>query len=101
MIPGFSAKTIIMKKIYLFQLIFLLPLNLFAQDFRQKIENAVENRDYVTATNELKNLEKADNKTFILNNYDYLLGRLAEKRGDLALAMSKYQSVVSRKSVLT
>lgn len=89
-----------MKFIYLFLLIFIFIVNTFSQDFRQKINNAVENRDYQTAINELRNLEKSDKKLFANNNYDYLLARIAEKRGDVALAMAKYQAVVKRNSVL-
>lgn len=101
MILHFSAKSELMKKFYLFPLIFLFSLNLLAQDFRQKINDAVENHDYLTAIDELKSLEKSDKKTFTLNNYDYLMGRMAEKRGDVALAMAKYQTVVSRNSILS
>ena len=90
-----------MKKFYLFSLIFIFSINLFAQDFRQNIHTAIENRDYLTAINELRNLEKSDQKLFTHNNYDYLLARLAEKRGDVALAMAKYQSVVKQNSVLS
>ncbi|MBX7171769.1 MAG: transglycosylase SLT domain-containing protein [Pyrinomonadaceae bacterium] len=90
-----------MKKIYLVPLFFIFSFQIFAQDFRQKINQAVENRDYQSAITELKNLEKSDKKVFANNNYDYLLARMAEKRGDFALAMSKYQSVVKRNSILT
>src|SRR3712207_6087452 len=72
----------------------------YAQDFSQKIRSAVENRDYAQATAELENLRRADKKVFELNNYDYLLARMAEKRGDFALAMANYQAVVARNSVL-
>src|SRR5690348_10570823 len=90
-----------MKKFYLFPLIFLFSLNLPAQDFRQRINQAVENRDYQAAVTELREFEKSDQKTFTLNNYDYLLARMSEKRGDLALATAKYQDVVKRNSVLS
>lgn len=100
MILHHSAKSELMKKLYLIPLIFIFTFNLPAQDSRQKINQAVENRDYLTAIFELKNLEKSDKKAFTNNNYDYLLGRMAEKRGDLALAMAKYQQVLSRNSIL-
>ncbi|NJM52832.1 MAG: tetratricopeptide repeat protein [Blastocatellia bacterium] len=73
----------------------------FAQDFRQKINTAIENRDYMMAISELKALEKSDKTLFANNNYDYLLARMAEKRGDMATAMAKYQAVVKRNSVVT
>lgn len=101
MILRYSAKSEDMKKFYLFPLIFIFALNFHAQDFRQKINTAVEIRDYETAIIELRNLEKSDKKLFANNNYDYLLARMAEKRGDAALAMAKYQTVVKRNSVLT
>jgi soluble lytic murein transglycosylase len=84
----------------LFLSFFLFISNLYPQDFRLKINQAAENRDYQAAAAELRNLEKTDQKTFILNNYDYLLARMSEKRGDLALALAKYQDVIKRNSVL-
>lgn len=71
-----------------------------AQDLPQKIRAAVENRDYALAAAELENLRRADKKVFELNNYDYLLARMAERRGDFATAMANYQAVASRSSVL-
>ena len=85
-------------------LIFTLATSLFAQNLtetHQKIQTAVESRDYQTAIGELENLEKSDKKVFALNNYDYLLARMAEKRGDFAVAMGNYQAVVNRNSVLS
>jgi soluble lytic murein transglycosylase len=90
-----------MKKIYLLSLILIFAIISNAQDFRQKLNLAVENRDYQTAVNELRNLEKSDKKLFSANNYDYLLARMAEKRGDMATAMAKYQAVVKRNSFLS
>lgn len=61
---------------------------------------AIEQRNYALATDELENLRKSDEKIFELNNYDYLLARTAEKKGDYAAAMANYQTVVNRNSVL-
>ena len=97
----YSAKSEVMKKFYLLPLFFIFSLNIFAHEFRQKINSAIENRDYAAAINELRNLEKSDKKLFTNNNYDYLLARMAEKRGDMALAMAKYQTVVKENSLLT
>ena len=61
---------------------------------------AVDARDHGAAVAELIDLEKRDPKSFVSNEYDYLLARTAEADGDLALAMVNYQRVVSRGSVL-
>ncbi len=95
----------LMKFSNTFLLIFtaLFSINLFAQNLtesHQKILKSVENRDYQTAFNELDALKKSDKKGFELNNYDYLLARISEKKGDLAAAMANYQAVVNRNSVL-
>jgi soluble lytic murein transglycosylase len=66
----------------------------------EKIRQAVEQRNYADAFNELENLRKSDVKNFELNNYDYLLGRMAEKKGDFAAAMAHFQTVAARNSVL-
>ena len=79
----------------------LFSVNLFAQsETHQKILQSLENRDYQPAIGELETLKKADKKIFELNNYDYLLARLAEKKGDFAAAMANYQAVVNRNSIL-
>ncbi len=67
----------------------------------QKIRRAVENKDYQTAIDELENLAKSDAKLFTVNNYDYLTARMAEKQGDLARALTNYQKVADRHSVLS
>src|SRR5215213_9784807 len=71
-----------------------------AQDFQQRIRAALENRDYAAVSAELENLQRADKKVFEVNNYDYLLARTAERRGDFAAAMANYQTIVKRNSVL-
>src|SRR5580765_5216126 len=90
-----------MTSIVLILFAFIFSLNVLAQDFQSKIRSVVKNRDYQTAITELKNLEKSDQKIFTLNNYDYLLARMAEKNEDYALAMANYQTVVKRNSVLS
>lgn len=83
--------------------LFLLCLPAAAQNPSEthlKIRAAIENRDYQTAVIELQNLARADRKSFELNNYDYLLARAAEKRGDFATAMANYQTVIKRNSIL-
>ncbi len=93
-------------KFFLFCVLFVSVFNvnqLFAQNFQEthrKILTAIESRDYQSAVGELQTLQKSDKKTFELNNFDYLLARLLEKRGDFALAAANYQSVANRNSVL-
>jgi soluble lytic murein transglycosylase len=91
-------------KCFFLSLILFFTLSIPAQtsnEIHDRIRNAVENREYQTAINELQNFERADKKLFALNNYDYLLARIAEKRGDLATAMANYQTVVGRNSILS
>ena len=88
-----------MKNI-LFSLILLFcvfAIKTAAQDFHAKIKSAVEKNDYQTAIGELQNLEKSDKKIFELNNYDYLLARMAEKNGDFALALAGYADYENNK----
>ena len=92
-----------MKKslILLFFLFFYYSSSLFAQNFHSEIKNLVESREYQTAINKLQNFEDAEVKVFAINNYDYLLARMAEKQNETALAMMNYQKVVERNSVLS
>jgi soluble lytic murein transglycosylase len=86
-----------------FFIVLIFALNIFAQDFSEahrKVLQSIESRDYQTAVLELENLKKADKKIFELNNFDYLLARIAEKKGDFALAAANYQTVVNRNSIL-
>ena len=65
-----------------------------------KIKLAVEARQYSIAVAELRGLKAANARVFELNNYDYLLARMAESDGDTATAIATYQSVASRDSIL-
>ncbi len=79
------------------------PAGLFTQDLSttdRKIRTAVDSKDYLIAIAELYSLEKSDPKIFELNNYDYLLGRMAERSGNTAAAVANYQRVVKRNSIL-
>ncbi len=83
--------------------IFIFPAFNYAQNISDKhikIRTAVEEKDFSTASRELKKLQKENSKIFTANNYDYLLARVSEKQGDLAAATANYQTVVSRNSVL-
>jgi soluble lytic murein transglycosylase len=93
-----------MKKFFFLLIVSIFTLNVSPQsreEIHSKILDAVEGRNYTAAIGELKTLEKSDKKVFRVNNYDYLLARLAEKSGDLAMAMANYQAVVERNSILS
>ena len=84
-------------------LVIFLVQTLSAQNLierHRKIRQAVDQRDYKTARRELKQFLTDDQKTFELNNYDYLLARISEKIGDAPGAAANYQTVVKRNSVL-
>ncbi len=87
-------------KFFVFIIFLLISSQVFAQDFHAKIRAAVENREYQTAIVELETLEKSDKKLFELNNYDYLLARMQEKKGDFAKAAMNFQAVANRNSIL-
>lgn len=65
---------------------------------REKIRELVDDRRYGDAITELQGLAAADRSTFAVDNYDYLLARVAEKDGRLAEAMSAYNGVAHRQS---
>jgi soluble lytic murein transglycosylase len=92
-----------MKLFYAFLVILIVLSPLLAQtpaETHQKILQSIENRDYQTAARALETLKNADKKLFELNNYDYLLARIAERRDDPAGAMANYQTVAARNTVL-
>jgi len=91
-----------LSKLFLLTLLFSVVAS--AQDLSEshsKIRHAVENKDYASAVAELQTLKQLDEKVFALNNYDYLLARMAEKTGDFATATRNYQAVGNRNSVLS
>ncbi len=88
-------------KLSLFLSTIFLSLNFYVSaQMREKISQAVTQRNYALAVAELENLKTSDAKVFEINNYDYLLARMAEKKGDYAAAMANYQAVAARNSVL-
>src|SRR5690606_30151485 len=72
-----------------------------AQDVHSRIQNAVTNGNTATALRELRALEAEVNDLFLANNYDYLAARLAERAGDSADAMRRFELVVRRGSPLS
>ncbi|MBA3804631.1 MAG: transglycosylase SLT domain-containing protein [Acidobacteria bacterium] len=88
----------------LLALTLLFSLQLQAQTPRERHERiraSVESGDYGTALSELASLRNADPSVFAVNNYDYLLGRISERRGDTATAAVAYQAVSARNSLLS
>jgi soluble lytic murein transglycosylase len=72
-----------------------------ASERHGRVRAAVDSGDDGTAITELQSWQSADPMIFTLNNYDYLLARLSERRGDATTATANYQKVVSRNSLLT
>lgn len=72
-----------------------------ASERHGRVRAAVESGDYSAAITELQSLRGAEPTIFTLNNYDYLLARLSERRGDAATATANYQMVAARSSLLS
>jgi peptidoglycan lytic transglycosylase len=64
------------------------------------IRSAMDARDFNRAEVLVKELQGADPAAFARNNYDYLLARLAERRGARAEASALYRALLNRKSPL-
>jgi soluble lytic murein transglycosylase-like protein/predicted negative regulator of RcsB-dependent stress response len=65
------------------------------------IHAQVESGNLSDAVTSLRALKKTNSSVFTLNNFDYLLGRLLERKGDRSGASSNYKSVLARQSVLS
>ena len=65
-----------------------------------QIRATMDARDLERAEALVRDLRTADPDAFTGNNYDYLLGRLAQRRGARAEATSLYLGLVNRKSVV-
>lgn len=72
-----------------------------ARERHERIRSSMSAGDYGAAIGELRQLEAADPALFALNNYDYLLARISDRRGDAASAAVAYQRVAARNSLLT
>jgi len=75
-----------------------------AQTLQQKanqIRAAMEARDFERAEQAVRDLRAADEAAFARNNYDYLLARLAERRGARAEAAVLYLGLLNRHSSLS
>lgn len=65
-----------------------------------RILAAVEAADWQTARTEINKVRSANEALFRDKNYDYLLGRIAERTGDFAGATASYQSIATNDSRL-
>jgi tetratricopeptide (TPR) repeat protein len=63
--------------------------------------SAFERRDYSTAERELSALKTAEPDLFKSNNYEYLLGRIAEKRGDWPAAAKSFTLLIKEHNILS
>ena len=66
----------------------------------ERIVSAVEAADWQTARAEINKIRSANETLFRDKNYDYLLGRIAERTGDLAGATASYQTIATNDSRL-
>ena len=66
----------------------------------ERITAAVEAADWQTARAEINKLRSSNETLFRDKNYDYLLGRIAERTGDLAAASASYQTIAANNSKL-
>ena len=77
---------------------------LLAQTPRERhtrIRAAVESNRNAAAISELQSMMKDAPGLYALNGYDYLLGRLSERQGDMTTAAASYQAVVARNALLS
>jgi soluble lytic murein transglycosylase-like protein/Tfp pilus assembly protein PilF len=63
-----------------------------------RIITAVESQDWQTARSEINKLR--NDPVFRERNYEYLLGRIAERTGDIASATANYQAIAANDSRL-
>ncbi len=66
----------------------------------ERILAAVEAADWQTARTEINKVRSANEALFRDKNYDYLLGRIAERTGDFAGATASYQAIATNDSRL-
>lgn len=69
-------------------------------DEDRRVRELITERNYLAAVDELQRLKQTNRSIFELNNYDYLLARIAHRSGRYGVAMANYQLVSSRGSVL-
>lgn len=88
-----------MKLFALSAIIFLSCVYTSAQNsLRDEVNTAVEKRDWSAAQKLLQS--SSGTEEFRLNNFDYFLGRIAEKNEDFAVAAEAFQRVADSDSIL-
>jgi soluble lytic murein transglycosylase len=70
------------------------------QNQANEIRAAMDARDFERAERLVRDLRAANAQAFTANNYDYLLGRLAERKGAKTEATTLYNAVLNRQSIL-
>src|SRR5689334_19294756 len=86
------------RVVLIFVLIAVAAVAIVAQP--ERITAAVEAADWQAARVEINKLRSTDEALFRDKNYDYLLGRIAERTGDLASANASYQTIAADNSKL-
>jgi len=103
-IPYVHNKTKL-AKLALILLVMVLPtlsaIGQTPQERHSRIKSALESGDTNAAITELNASRNLNAALFARNNYDYLLGRLIERTGQIPAAAASYQSVVARNSPLS
>src|SRR6185369_15319671 len=87
-----------LRVVLIFVLTMAAALQIVAQP--ERITAAVEKADWETARAEINKLRSSNETLFRDKNYDYLLGRIAERTGDIANANASYQTIVANSSKL-
>jgi soluble lytic murein transglycosylase len=70
------------------------------QNRANEIRAAMDMRDFQRAEQLVREVRATNASAFTTNNYDYLLGRLAERKGAKAEAVALYNAVLTRSSIL-
>ncbi|HET6973412.1 MAG TPA: hypothetical protein VFH96_05270, partial [Pyrinomonadaceae bacterium] len=85
-------------------ILFIAALNMaafaVAAQSADPIVAAIEAEDWQTARAEIGKVRAANEAIFRDKNYEYLLGRIAERTGDTAGAVANYQAIASNNSRL-
>ena len=103
----FMARSMIITRMSLRRLVFLslilsaVAISAAAQHpLESSIATAVEAEDWQKARTEITRLRTTEPERFRDKNYEYLVGRIAERTGDLASATASYQTIASSGSRL-